>query len=287
MKKFAGLKGVFTDYNEAKFCVLPVPYSTQNDWNPMANRGPEAIIEASQHIELYDTETRKQIWQKGIHTMEPLYNLNSDEKVCDSVEAKVNELFDMEKFPVVLGGNRTVCVGAARAACSKFNDISVVQFGAHNSMRVNYKGSEYSPECVMYHIQKIAPLVQIGIRAMGADGQRNSDMAKMFFARDLYFDNSNRWFNEVYDSLTKNIYITIDLTVFDPSIMPDVSVPEPGGLRYFTVLRIIKEIFRRSNVVGVDIVGLCPNNTNISSSFLAARLAYQIMTYKGVYNYGL
>lgn len=219
--------------------------------------------------------------------MEPLYNLNSDEKVCDSVEAKVNELFDMEKFPVVLGGNRTVCVGAARAACSKFNDISVVQFGAHNSMRVNYKGSEYSPECVMYHIQKIAPLVQIGIRAMGADGQRNSDMAKMFFARDLYFDNSNRWFNEVYDSLTKNIYITIDLTVFDPSIMPDVSVPEPGGLRYFTVLRIIKEIFRRSNVVGVDIVGLCPNNTNISSSFLAARLAYQIMTYKGVYNYGL
>ena len=83
MKNFAGLKGVFTDYNESKFFVLPVPYSTQNDWNPMASRAPEAIVEASQRLELYDTETRKQVWQKGIHYMEPLHNLNSDEKVCD------------------------------------------------------------------------------------------------------------------------------------------------------------------------------------------------------------
>ncbi len=287
MKNFAGLKGAFTDYNEAKFFVLPVPYSTQNDWNPMANRAPEAIIEASQHLELYDTETRKQVWQKGIHTLGELHNLNFDEKVCDLVENKVSEIFNLDKFPVVLGGNRTVSIGAARAACNKYNDITVVQFGAHNSMRVNYKGSEYSPECAMYHIKKLAPLVQIGIRAMGAEGERNSDLAKMFFARDLFFDNSNRWFNEVYDSLTKNTYITLDLNVLDPSIMPSVSVPEPGGLRYFTLLRILKEIFRRTNVVGIDVVGLCPDSANIAPTYLTARLIYQIMTYKAVYSYGL
>ena len=287
MKNFAALKGAFTDYNEAKFFVLPVPYSTQNDWNPMANRGAEAIIEASQHLELYDTETRRQVWQKGIHTSEPLFNLNSDEKVCDLVKNKVSEILEMDKFPVVLGGNRTVSIVAASAACSSTDDITVVQFGAHNSMRVNYKGSEYSPECAMYHIKKLAPLVQIGIRAIGADGERNSDLSKMFFARDIFFDHNSRWLNEVYDAITKNVYITLDLNVLDPSVMPAVSVPEPGGLQYFTLLRVLKEIFRRSNVVGIDIVGLCPDNTNVAPNFLAARLAYQAMTYKAIFSYGL
>ena len=139
----------------------------------------------------------------------------------------------------------------------------------------------------MYHIKKLAPLVQIGIRAIGADGERNSDLSKMFFARDIFFDHNSRWLNEVYDAITKNVYITLDLNVLDPSVMPAVSVPEPGGLQYFTLLRVLKEIFRRSNVVGIDIVGLCPDNTNVAPNFLAARLAYQAMTYKAIFSYGL
>lgn len=287
MKNFAGLKGVFTDYNESKFFVLPVPYSTQNDWNPMASRAPEAIVEASQRLELYDTETRKQVWQKGIHYMESLHNLNSDEKVCDLVEKKVTEILDLEKFPVVLGGNRTVSIGSARAACNKYDNLTVIQFGAHNAMRVNYKGSEYSPECAMYHIKKLAPLVQIGIRSMGADGQRNVDLAKIFFARDIFFDNNHRWLNEMYDVLTENVYITLDMDVLDPSVMPSVSLPEPGGMEYFMLLSTLKEIFRRSNVIGLDVIGLCPDSNNVAPTYLTARLVYQIMTYKAVYSYGL
>ncbi len=287
MENFAGLKGAFTSAQESKFFVLPVPYSTRNDWNPMANHAPEAIIEASQHLEYFDTETRKQVWKKGIHTMEPLANLNSDERVCGLVEQKVGEIFELDKFPVVLGGNRTVSIGAARAAIKKFDNLTVVQFGAHNSMRVNYKGSEYSPECAMYHIKNIAPLIQIGIRAMGADGERNADPANMFFARDIYFDTENRWLDEVYDELTENIYITLDVNVLDPSEMPYVRIPEPGGLHYFTLLRILKDIFRRSNVVGVDVVGLCPNHANIAPNYLVARLVYQLMTYKALYSYDL
>ena len=287
MQNFAGLKGAFTDYNEAKFFVLPVPYSTKNDWIPTANKAPEAIIEASHQLEYYDTETRTQVWQNGIHTLEPLYNINSDKKVCNSVETKVTEIFDLEKFPIVLGGNRTVSIGAIKAACSKFDDITVIQFGAHNSMRINYKGSEFSPECAMYHAKKLAPLIQIGIRSMGAEGQRNTDPTKIFFARDIYFDQNSRWLGEVYDSLSKNTYITFDLNVFDPSIMPSVSIPEPGGLQYFTVLRVIKEIFRRTNVVGLDVVGLCPNHANIAPNYLTARLIYQLITYKSVYSFKL
>ena len=252
MKNFAGLKGVFTDYNESKFFVLPVPYSTQNDWNPMASRAPEAIVEASQRLELYETE-----------------------------------ILDLEKVPVVLGGNRTVSIGSARAACNKYDNLTVIQFGAHNAMRVNYKGSEYSPECAMYHIKKLAPLVQIGIRSMGADGQRNVDLAKIFFARDIFFDNNHRWLNEMYDVLTENVYITLDMDVLDPSVMPSVSLPEPGGMEYFMLLRTLKEIFRRSNVIGLDVIGLCPDSNNVAPTYLTARLVYQIMTYKAVYSYGL
>ena len=287
MENFAGLKGAFTDYQESKFFILPVPYSTRNDWNPMANNAPEAIIEASQHLEYFDTETRKQVWRKGIHTLEPLNNLNSDEKVCEQVENKVSEIISLDKFPVVIGGNRTVSIGAARAAANKYKNLTVIQFCAHNAMRVNYKGSEYSPECAMYHIKQLAPLVQIGTRAMSADGERNADPAKMFFARDIFFDQENRWFKEVYEELTENTYITIDVDVLDPSVMPFVSVPEPGGLQYFTLIRILKSIFRRSNVVGFDIVGLCPNHSNLAPNYLVARLIYQMMTYKALYSYKL
>ncbi|MDR0828960.1 MAG: arginase family protein [Prevotellaceae bacterium] len=284
MENFAGLKGAFTDYNEAKFFVLPVPYSTQNDWNSTANKGCEAIIEASQHLEYYDTETRAQVALKGIHTLEPLHNLHSDEKVCAAVEKKVSELLDTKKFPVLIGGNRTVCIGAIRAACAKFDDLTVVQFGAQNAMRVSYKGSDLAPECAMFQAKKLAPITQIGIRSMSAEGHRNADPTKIFFARDIFFDHKLNWYKELFDTFSANTYITIDLNVFDPSIMPSVSLPEPGGLQYFTILRMLKQMFRMTNVVGFDVTGLCPNPHHKAPDYLAARLIYQLMTYKAVYS---
>ncbi|MDR1543984.1 MAG: arginase family protein [Prevotellaceae bacterium] len=284
MKNFAGLKGAFTDYNEAKFFVVPVPYSTQNDWNPTANKGAEAIIEASQHLEHYDTETRTQVAFKGIHSLEPLHNLNSDELVCNAVEKRIGEVLDLDKFPVAIGGNRTVCIGAIRAACAKYNDITIIQLGAHNSMRVSYKGSDLAPECAMFQAKRLAPITQIGIRSMSADGHRNADPTRIFFARDIFFDQNMRWYKELFDTLSANTYITIDLSVFDPSIMPSVSTPEPGGMPYFTVLRMLKQIFRMTNVVGFDVVGLCPNPYHKAPDYLAARLIYQLMTYKAVYS---
>ena len=282
MENFAGLKGAFTDYAEAKFVILPVPYSTQNDWQPTAKNGPEAIISASQHLEYYDTETRNQACLKGIHTLEPLRNLNSDELVCNAVEKRVGELLDLNKFPVTIGGNRTVSIGAIKAACARNEDITIIQLGAHNSMRVSYKGSDLSPECAMTHAKKLAPLTQIGLRSMSADGQRNADPERIFFARDIFFDKDSRWQREAMDTLSKNTYITIDLDVFDPSIMPSVSVPDPGGLQYFSVLRFLKRVFMKTNVVGCDVVGLCPNPYHTASDFLAARLVYQLMTYKTI-----
>ena len=282
MENFAGLKGAFTDYSEAKFVILPVPYSTQNDWLPTANKGPKAIIDASLHLEYYDTETRVEACKKGIHTLDPLSNLNSDELVCASVEKRVGELLALGKFPVTIGGNRTVSIGAIRAACAKQQDITVIQLGAHNSMRVSYKGSDLSPECAMFHAKKLAPLTQIGLRSMSADGQRNADPTRIFFARDIFFDHASRWQHEAMDTLSENSYITIDLDVFDPSIMPSVSIPEPGGMQYFDVLRFLKRVFLKTNVIGCDIVGLCPNPHHLASDFLAARLIYQLMMYKTI-----
>ena len=285
MENFAGLSGDFADYDNAKIVVLPVPYDMANSWTSGAEKGPEALLKASLLLQKYDTETQTEVYRQGIHTAKPIAEQGSLELLCAAVEQRVGDLFDASKFPVTIGGNHTVSIGAIRAAAKRFKNLTVLQLDAHSDLRKSYEGSELNHACVMNQAKQVAAITQVGIRSMSVEETGNYDPSRIFWARDLYFDHENRWETEAFDTLSENVYLTIDLDVFDPAIVPSTGTPEPGGLQYFQVLHFLRRVFKRFNVVGFDVVELCPNPNQKASDYLAARLSYELMTYKFLKKY--
>ena len=285
MENFAGLTGKYADYDSAKIVVLPVPYDATSSWIHGSEKGPEALLEASVQLEWYDTETQTEVYKQGIHTATAVTEIETPEALCEAVEQRVGELFDASKFPVTIGGNHTVSIGAIRAAAKRFKNLTVLQLDAHSDLRKSYEGSELNHACVMNQAKQVAAITQVGIRSMCVEETKSYDPSRIFWARDLYFDHENRWETEAFDTLSENVYLTIDLDVFDPAIVPSTGTPEPGGLQYFQVLHFLRRVFKRFNVVGFDVVELCPNPNQKASDYLAARLSYELMTYKFLKKY--
>lgn len=278
MENFAGLSAAFTDYEKSKIVVLPVPYDATSTWVKGADKGPEALLEASVALEWYDIETKTQVYQQGIHTAAPVIENTTPELLCQAVEKRVTQLFGDKKFPVTIGGNHTVSIGAIRAAAKFCPDLTILQLDAHSDLRSTYEGSELNHACVMYQAKKCAPITQVGIRSMSDEETYYYDPTRIFFAHELLFEKS--WQKKALKTLGKNVYITLDLDVFDPSIMPSTGTPEPGGLGYYEVLHFLRSVFENHQVIGFDVVELCPNPGNKAPDFLAARLIYQLLTYK-------
>lgn len=282
MENFAGLVPPFSDYATAKFVVLPVPYDATSSWVHGAERGPEKLLEASVQLEWYDTETRTEVYRQGIHTAAPVDEQRSPERLCEAVEQRVGALFDDGKVPVTIGGNHTVSIGAIRAAAKRFPNLTVLQLDAHSDLRRTYEGSPLNHACVMNQAKQVAQITQVGIRSQCIEETDNFGPNRIFWARDIYFDREAAWEEKAYGTLSENIYLTIDLDVFDTGILAATGTPEPGGLHYFQVLHFLRPLFARFNVVGFDIVELCPKPNLHASDYLAARLAYQLMTYKAL-----
>lgn len=278
MENFAGLSGKYTDYRDAAIAVLPVPYDVTSTWIRGSEKGPEALLEASVALEWYDIETRTQVYEKGIHTCPPVLEDATPEALCEAVRQQVSKLFADGKFPVTIGGNHTVGIGTIRAAAQHFTDLTVLQLDAHSDLRSTYEGSELNHACVMYQAKRLCPITQVGIRSMCDEEVAYYDPERIFFAHKILFEKD--WQQRAIQTLSKNVYITIDLDVFDPSVLPSTGTPEPGGLGYYDVLHFLRTVFESRHVVGFDVVELCPNPQNRASDFLAARLIYQLMTYK-------
>jgi agmatinase len=104
------------------------------------------------------------------------------------------------------------------------------------------------------------------------------DEEKVFFAHDMAKD--EYWMDKVIEALGENVFITFDLDALDPSILPSTGTPEPGGLFWYETLDFLKQVFEEKNVVGFDIVELCPNKDERASDFVAAKLYYKMLTYK-------
>jgi agmatinase len=273
---FGGHEIVY-DYPNSRIVILPVPYDATSTWMRGADKGPEAILKASVNLEFYDIETKSEAYKHGIYTHEPLEEKISPEALVNSVYEKVMFLLSGEKFPVIVGGNHTVSIGSVRAFAELNNDLTVLQLDAHTDLRQIYEGSPYNHACAMARVRELAPVVQVGIRSMSAEEVPFADFSKIFFAHDLYYDKS--LYNNAIDLLSDNVYITIDLDVFDPSLMPSTGTPEPGGPDYFDIMHFLREVVKRKNVVGFDVVELCPSPTNKTPDFVAAKVIYQLLSY--------
>ncbi len=277
MINFGGHEVVY-GYNESEIIILPVPYDETSTWIRGADKGPEAILEASVNLEFFDIETWSEAHLKGIHTVEPVLERESPEKLVNAVQERVGSLLDQGKFPVLIGGNHTVPIGSFRAYAERYKDLTILQLDAHSDLRPVYEGSEYNHACAMARAREVAPIVQVGIRSMCVDELPFAESNRIFYAYQLYKDKS--LYFRALDLLTENVYITIDLDVFDPSIMPSTGTPEPGGPDYFELMFFLKDVIKSRNVVGFDVVELCPSLANKAPDFLAAKVIYQILSYR-------
>ncbi len=285
MKKtygFGDLPGIYCRRKDSSIVIVPVPYDETSTWSKGADKGPQAIIEASANMELYDIETDSQVFLNGIFTDKGLKCKKKPEYMSAQVEQKITELIDNGKFVVIIGGEHSVSIGSVSAFANRYRNLSVLQLDAHSDFRDEYAGSKYNHACVMARISQLCPAVQVGIRSMDASEKELMDKKNVFFAKNIH--NKKGWIEKVVGKLRKNVYITIDLDVFDPSIMPSTGAPEPGGLLWYEVLALLKAVCKKKNVVGFDVVELCPNEQQKGPDFLAAKLVYKLLSYK--YKYG-
>jgi len=278
MQNYGGLTEEYTQYDSSDIIVIPVPYDGTSTWVKGADRGPAALLEASANMELYDIETDSEVYLKGIHTAGEITTEEGPEKLAPLVKEKMLSAFRDGKFPVLIGGEHSVSIGAFKAAAEMFDDLTILQIDAHADLRVTYEDNDHNHACVMARAKELAPIVQVGIRSMCVEEKDNMDYHRVFFARDM-IQNAN-WQHKVLPLLTDNVYITIDLDAFDPAYLPATGTPEPGGLDYYTVLDFLKNVNHQANIVGFDVVELCPAENMKASDFLATKLIYQLLSYK-------
>jgi len=275
---FGDLPEEYSTLNQAEVVILPVPYDSTSTWLKGADKGPNAIIEASAHMEFYDIETDSEVYRKGIYTAEPVdVGLHPDDMV-DAVRERVRHYIEDGKFVVVVGGEHSVSIGSVRAHIAQNTDITVLQLDAHSDLRDEYEGSRYNHACVMARIGENCPIVQVGIRSMDSSEKAALDTSRVVFAESIRRDKG--WIEKAISKLSDKVYITIDIDVFDPSIMPSTGTPEPGGLLWYDVLILLREVFDDKEVVGFDVVELCPDERNKAPDFLAAKLIYKLLSYK-------
>ena len=275
---YGGLDNEFTANENARIVILPVPYDGTSTWLKGADKGPQAILEASANMELYDIETDSEVYTQGIATLEAVTEDQSPEAMSDAVEKQVDAILMDKKFPVLLGGEHSVSIGSIRAFAKHYENFSVLQLDAHSDMRDNYEGSDHNHACVMARAKEMATVAQVGIRSSCIEEKHNIDPDRIFYAHEI--KESPTWMYNVSEKLNDNVYITIDLDVFDPAYMPSTGTPEPDGLTYREVINFLKLINERHNIIGLDIVELCPNEMNKAPDFLASKLIYQLLSMK-------
>jgi len=279
MRNFLGLEEEYTLYEKAKAVIIPVPLEQTTSYIQGTRRGPEAIIEASAYVELFDEELDTEIYQVGIHTMPPLLFDAHIEDDFNMITEQVSALLKDHKFPVALGGEHSISLPIVRAFLSHYEKISVLQLDAHADLRDHYENSRFSHACVLRRIYELTDSVeQVGIRSLSREeaefaAERN---CRISYAHTLHQDGFS---DAIIDRLEDPLFITIDLDYFDPAVIPATGTPEPGGLFWPETVEFLKRVFTQRKVVGFDVVELSPINGMVHPDFTAAKLIYKLLGY--------
>jgi len=273
---FGGHEVIYS-YEESSIVILPVPYDETSTYMKGADKGPDAVMEASVNLEFYDIETDSEAHKHGIFTLDPVIEKSSPEAMVSAVHDRVARILEEGKFPVLVGGNHSVSIGAFSALAEKISNLTILQIDAHSDLRQEYEGSRFNHACVMARAREVAPIIQMGIRSISAEELPFADKNNLYPAYMLH--NDKKLYSKALDSLSENVYITIDLDAFDPSLMPSTGTPEPGGPGYYEIMHFLRDVAFKRNVAGFDVVELCPNPMNKMPDFVAAKVIYQLLSY--------
>lgn len=279
---FGGIPDKYSSWKNSAFAVIPFPIDTTTTYVSGTRNGPRAILEAACHMELFDEENKIEPYRAGVFTSTevPLATAGPLPMLKD-VERKVRSVIKAGKFPILLGGEHTGTCGVVAALRKKYGELTVLQLDAHADLRDRYLGTPWNHACVGRRIlDASAKLVQVGIRSMSEEEERflkKSENVKTYFASEVK-SNLGDVTKGIVGDLSGNVYVTIDLDVFDTGIMPAVGTPEPGGLNWYEAIDILRDVVQSDcNIVGFDIMELAPIPGMVAPDFLAAKLCYRMM----------
>ncbi len=278
---YGGLLPEDSAFERSQVVILPIPYEQTTTYGTGTKEGPHALIAASRHMELYDEELDYEVYQVGLHTLREVETIASGpQAMLDRITEVTRELLAHGKFVVGLGGEHTISFGLVRAYAERFPGLSVLQFDAHADLRDTYQGTPYNHASVLRRISEIVPAVQVGIRSLSREEAAwvKARETRLFYASEVVGSLSIA--TAISEALTDEVYITLCLDGLDPSIMPAVGTPEPGGLGWYDVLRIVRRVAETRHIVGFDVVELFPIPGNIAPDFLAAKLVYKVLGYR-------
>lgn len=267
-RRFLEIEPSLYGYEKSKFVVIPCPHEATTSYGQGTKKGPSAILRASQEVEWFDDELGFEPYLKGwVYTEKPA--------TVKTLKAKVGKILKDGKIPVVIGGEHSLTPYAVKAVAEKYKELSVLQFDAHADLRDSYEGTKNSHACAIRRVLEICPAVQVGIRSISSEEWRWAKKTNQF--NNIYFARERQYDETIEERLLSNVYITIDLDAFDPSIIPSTGTPEPGGMLWYEVLEILKRVCKKKHVVGFDVVELSPRKGDNAPDFTAAKLIYKIM----------
>jgi len=271
----------YTEYHTAAAAILPVPYEGGVSYGTGTARGPDAVIEASAHLELYDEMLDAEPYRMGIATVLPPEIFMDAQRTQASVYATIKAMIGEDKFVVMLGGDHSLSSGYVRALHEKYHQVSVIQLDAHADLRDSFENSAYSHACAMSRIRELTgSTLQMGIRSMSVEEARKIDREKLAVCTMAAYRRGEFDVHAALDALAEPVYLTVDVDVFDWSVIRSTGTPEPGGISWDEALVLMHQIFMKKNVVGVDVVELCGDPNDRNSAFAAAKLIYKMLGLK-------
>jgi agmatinase len=281
---FMHLDDADTDFATARVVVGPVPFDGTTCYQPGTREGPRAIIDASRNLELYDAELRRSPYRVGIHTLRAVdVVMGNAAAMVERTEQVTARLLDLGKFVVTLGGDHLTSIGVVRAFAQRFPSLSVLQIDAHADLRDEYEGSRLSAATVMRRVRDVCPrTAQVGIRSLSEPEAQlvAAQGLPLWLAADIHAQTRqgrHEWIGEVLNALTDDVYVTVDVDGFDPSLVPGTGTPEPGGLGWYDVVDLLTAVTAAKRVVGFDVVELSPLLEAHVSPVVAAKLVYKLI----------
>lgn len=281
---FLGLeKADAASVKNAKVVVIPFGLEKSVSYGGGTAKGPAAMIHASHQVELFDDEFWNEPFrQYGVVTAKPVKISKSVPKALDQLDAEVEEVLKMGKFPFVFGGEHSISAGAIRPYARRYKDIAVLHFDAHADLRDGYHGEYYSHASAICRVmdQPNVSVYSFGIRNISASEipflEKNKKRLKIYWARE-----KDKWnMKEIVSHFKgRHVYVTFDVDGLDASLMPATGTPEPGGLFWDEAVNIIREVAKVSTFIGADVNELAPKPNLHGCDFMAAKLAYKIMSY--------
>ena len=265
---------------DSSIVIVPVPYDSTTTFKSGARHGPRAAITASKQLEEWDIELERDISTVGIYTTQEIEPHTGDpEAMIERVRDVASYFITQDKLVALLGGEHTITVGGVSAALERHPDLTVLYLDAHADLRDEYMGSRWSHACVAQRLHERAPVVQVGVRSM------SEDEGRFISANDLPVftwpppDDIEQLAPNVIERLGAKVYVSIDLDVLDPSIMSAVGTPEPDGMTWADIAKLLRLVCERRRIVGFDVVELSPNEGPEACAFTAAKLLYKLIGY--------